>query len=115
LTAFAGDPAKVSEVFRTPDVQAAVFFAFIILTDPPTSPTRYPDQILCGLIVAVVSYAIFEWVGVVYYLLAGVLTGNVWEAWRRVHRRTGKTFPDGIGIFLREMTPWRITSRPLAR
>lgn len=114
VTAFVSDPARVSEVFRTPDLQAALFFAFIILTDPPTSPTKYPDQILCGLITAVISYAVFEWIGAVYYLLAGVLAANVWEAWRRVSRRTGHTFPRGIGVFLLEMTPWRITHRSVA-
>jgi Na+-translocating ferredoxin:NAD+ oxidoreductase RnfD subunit len=110
LTAFFGDPGRVSEVFRTPDAQASIFFAFIILTDPPTSPTKYPDQLWCGLITAAASYAIFRWVGAVYYLLAGVLLANVWEAWRRVSRRTGHTFPRGMGVFLLEMTPWRQTS-----
>jgi hypothetical protein len=43
---------------------------------------------------------------VVYYLLAGVLAGNVWEAWRRVNRRTGSTFPRGLGAFLYEISPW---------
>ena len=38
----------------------------------------------CGVIVAAISYAVYEWVGAAYYLLAGVLVGNVWEAWRRV-------------------------------
>lgn len=82
-TAFVSDPAWVSEVFRTPDVQAVLYFAFFILTDPPTSPVTYRDQLVFALIVAVTSYAIFEWMGAVYYLLAGVLVGNVWEAWRR--------------------------------
>jgi Na+-translocating ferredoxin:NAD+ oxidoreductase RnfD subunit len=84
VTAFVGDPGWVSEVFRTPDLQAVLFFAFFILTDPPTSPVKYPDQLVCGAIVAIVSYAIFEWMGAVSYLLAGVLVGNAWEAWRRV-------------------------------
>ena len=84
LTAFLGDPSGVAEVFRTPDLQAVLFFAFFILTDPPTSPVKYRDQLLCGVIVAAVSYAAYEWVGAAYYLLAGVLVGNVWEAWRRV-------------------------------
>ena len=88
MTAYAADPRWVSEIFRAPDLEAALFFAFIILTDPPTSPAKYPDQIVCGLIVAAVSYATFEWAGVVYYLLAGVLVGNVWEAWRRTTRRS---------------------------
>ncbi len=108
VTAFVSDPLAVAEIFRTPDVEAALYFAFIILTDPPTSPAKYPDQIVYGLIVAVVSYAFFELAGVVYYLLAGVLVGNVWEAWRRVNRRTGDTFPTGLGAFLREISPWRI-------
>lgn len=107
VTSFVGDPRWVSEIYRSPDLEAALFFAFIILTDPPTSPAKYPDQIVCGVLVAAVSFAFFEWAGVVYYLLAGVLVGNVWEAWRRVHRRSIHTFPRGIGPFLREIGPWR--------
>jgi Na+-translocating ferredoxin:NAD+ oxidoreductase RnfD subunit len=106
LTAFVGDPRMVSEVFRPPDLEAVLFFAFIILTDPPTSPAKYPDQVVCGVMVAAVSYIVFEWWGVVYYLLAGVLVGNLWEAWRRASRRSGYTFPIGIGTFLREIRPW---------
>jgi len=83
LAAYLSDPAKVSEIFRAPDLQAVLFFAFFILTDPPTSPVKYPDQLVCGVIVALVSFAIFEWVGAAYYLLAGVLVGNIWEAWHR--------------------------------
>lgn len=81
--AFAGDPARVAEAFITPDLQAALFFAFFILTDPPTSPTRPRDQVLCGVVVAVVSVATYLVLGVVFYLLAGVLAGNAHEAWRR--------------------------------
>jgi len=107
VTSFVTNPLSVAEIFRTPDIEAALYFAFIILTDPPTSPAKYPDQIVCGVIVAVVSYAFFQWAGVVYYLLAGVLAGNVWEAWRRTNRRTGYTFPKGLGAFLLEISPWR--------
>lgn len=106
VTAFVSSPLAVAEIFRTPDAEAALYFAFIILTDPPTSPAKYPDQIVCGLIVAAVSYVFFEWAGVVYYLLAGVLAGNVWEAWRRSTRRSGTTFPRSLGAFLREIGPW---------
>jgi Na+-translocating ferredoxin:NAD+ oxidoreductase RnfD subunit len=115
VTAFVSDPAWVSEVFRAPDLEAVLFFAFFILTDPPTSPIRYADQLLFAVLVAVVSFAIFEWLGAVYYLLAGVLVGNLWEAWRRVNRRTGHSFPRGVGGFLREITPWRAErpTRPL--
>ncbi|MDR3703196.1 MAG: RnfABCDGE type electron transport complex subunit D [Candidatus Sulfopaludibacter sp.] len=107
VTAFAGNPQWVAEIFRPPDIEAALFFAFLILTDPPTSPAKYPDQMVCGAIVAIVAYAFFEWAGEVYDLLAGVLAGNVWEAWRRVSRRSGDTFPRGLGAFVREITPWR--------
>ena len=106
-TAFISDPGWVAEVFRAPDLQAVVFFALFILTDPPTSPVKYRDQIVFAVIVAIASYAIFEWLGAVYYLLAGVLIGNVWEGWRRVQQRAGHTFPGGIPEFVREISPWR--------
>ena len=83
LTSFLGDAGKVAEMFRAPDLHAVLFFALFILTDPPTSPVRYPDQIVCAVLVALASYATFEWVGAAYYLLAGVLVGNIWEAWHR--------------------------------
>jgi hypothetical protein len=107
ITAFVSDPVHVAEIFRAPDLQAVVFFACFILTDPPTSPVKYHDQMMCGVIVAVASYVVFEWIGAVHFLLAGVLVGNVWEAWRRVARRTGAAFPGGLMAFLVELSPWR--------
>ena len=83
LTAWFSDPRMVSELYRSPDLQAVLFFAFFILTDPPTSPVRYGGQIICGILVAVASYLFFERVGAAYFLLAGVLVGNVFEASRR--------------------------------
>ena len=101
ITAYFGDAREFSEIFRPPDLQAAVFFAFFILTDPPTSPVKYADQLVCGVIVAVASYAIFELVGAAYYLLAGVLVGNFWEAWRRRHlfqRRLASSDGSDLGV-----------------
>jgi enediyne biosynthesis protein E5 len=83
LTAFLRDPVTVAEIFRAPDLHAVLFFAFFILTDPPTSPVKYRDQLFCGALVAITGYLAFEWIGAVYYLLAGVLIGNIWEAWHR--------------------------------
>ena len=83
LTAFAGDPSRVMELFRAPDVHAALFFAFFMISDPPTSSARHRDQLIYGVIVAVVSYAVFELVGAAYFLLAGLLVANVWEGWRK--------------------------------
>jgi len=99
ITSFFGNPRVVAEIYRTPDIQAALFFAFFILTDPPTSPVRHLPQIVCGVIVGVVAYAFFEFVGAVYYLLAGVLVGNVYEAWRRWSARA-RTRRDGAGAVL---------------
>lgn len=104
-TAFLGDTQKMAEIFRAPDAQMALYFAFIILTDPPTSPAKYPDQLVMGAIVAVVGYAVFQWFGVVYFLLAGVLVGNVWEAWRRATRRSALGFGGKLAGFLREVSP----------
>jgi Na+-translocating ferredoxin:NAD+ oxidoreductase RnfD subunit len=91
VTAFVGDPAHVVAVYRAPDLHAALFFAFFMVTDPPTSPPKPHDQIVFGAITAVVAYASFELVGAAYFLLAGLLAANVWEAarkWRtrRAHR-----------------------------
>jgi Na+-translocating ferredoxin:NAD+ oxidoreductase RnfD subunit len=88
ITAFVGDPRRVAEIFRSPDVNAALFFAFFILTDPPTSPVKYRDQIACGVLVAAVGYGVFQIIGAAHYLLSGVLAGNVWEMWRRRRLRT---------------------------
>jgi Na+-translocating ferredoxin:NAD+ oxidoreductase RnfD subunit len=88
IAAFVGEPRHVVEIFRAPDLHAVLFFAFFILTDPPTSPVKYRDQIVCAALVALVSFVVFETVGAAYYLLAGVLVGNVWEAWRRIQARS---------------------------
>lgn len=78
------DSAAVAETFRTPDLQAALFFAFFMLDDPPTSPVRDEDQIVFGIIVATVAYFIFLRFGGVYFLPAGLLAGNLWESGRRL-------------------------------
>jgi Na+-translocating ferredoxin:NAD+ oxidoreductase RnfD subunit len=87
-TAFFGDSRHVAEIFRSPDIDAVIYFTLVILTDPPTSPAKYSGQWFFGLITAVVSYAVFMVFGVVYFLLAGVLAANVWEARRRVRQRS---------------------------
>jgi Na+-translocating ferredoxin:NAD+ oxidoreductase RnfD subunit len=84
---FVGDPSQIAEVFRVPDVNAALFFAFFMLDDPPTSPVRYDDQVRFGLIVGACSFLGFVFLGGVYYLPLGLLFGNAWEAYRRVASR----------------------------
>ncbi len=83
VASFLGKPVDVAEVFRTPDLQATLFFAFFMVDDPPTCPARYEDQIPFGVIVAVASFLIFIVVGAVYFLPAGLLVANAWESGRR--------------------------------
>jgi Na+-translocating ferredoxin:NAD+ oxidoreductase RnfD subunit len=83
VASFLGKPIDVAEIFRTPDLQATLFFAFFMVDDPPTCPARYEDQIPFGLIVAVASFIIFIVVGAVYFLPAGLLVANAWESGRR--------------------------------
>lgn len=106
-TAFLGDSRHVAEIFRSPDIDAVIYFTLVILTDPPTSPAKYQGQWIFGIITAVASYTVFMTFGVAYFLLAGVLAGNIWEAWQRVHRRSQHEFPRKVAIFLREISPLR--------
>jgi len=87
ISAFAGDPRRVAELYRAPDLHAALYFAFFMVTDPPTSPPKHRDQLVFGAIVAAASYAVFELVGAAYFLLAGLLVANAWEGWRRARAR----------------------------
>ena len=53
--ASAYNPHGVAEMFRDPFLQAALFLAFFMLTDPPTSPNRYVDQFWFGLLAALTA------------------------------------------------------------
>lgn len=85
--AFIGDPGKVAAIFRSSDLHAALFCAFFMVTDPPTSPAREREQVLFGIITGAVGFAAFELVGAVYFLFTGLLAANAWEAWRRQRAR----------------------------
>jgi Na+-translocating ferredoxin:NAD+ oxidoreductase RnfD subunit len=106
-TAFLGDARHVAEIFRSPDIDAVLYFTLVILTDPPTSPPKYQGQWVFGIIAAMSSYAVFMAFGVAYFMLAGVLVGNVWEAWQRVHKRSRQEFAGKLATFLREISPLR--------
>ena len=55
-----------------------------MLDDPPTSPVRYEDQIVFGLIAAAVAYFLLMQFGGIYFLPAGLLVANVWDSGRRL-------------------------------
>jgi len=77
----------VAEMFRSPFVQSALFLAFFMLTDPPTSPNRMRDQVVYGIVAALVAF-VSQLAGAgQVYLLLGVLAANVWLAVRRWTQR----------------------------
>ncbi|WP_339063020.1 RnfABCDGE type electron transport complex subunit D [Tepidibacillus marianensis] len=51
---------NVGDLLRVPYINSTLFLAFFMLTDPPTSPAKYKDQVLFGIIVALIS--IFDYV-----------------------------------------------------
>jgi Na+-translocating ferredoxin:NAD+ oxidoreductase RnfD subunit len=85
--AYVGNPGHVAALYRAPDLHAALFFAFFMVTDPPTSPPKHRQQLVFGAITAVVAFAVFQLLGWVYFLLAGLLVANGWEAARRMQAR----------------------------
>ena len=80
-------------MYGAPFVQATLFLALFMLTDPPTSPSRYPDQIAIGALSAVVACTAQLLGAGQAYLLVGVLAGNLVLAARRwmFSRTTGAT------------------------
>ena len=83
IAAFVSDPIEVAEIFRTPDANAALFFAGFMLTDPPTSPTKGRDQVIYAGIVALASVALYLLFGALWFLPGGLLLGNLWGAAQR--------------------------------
>ncbi|MDA8442196.1 MAG: RnfABCDGE type electron transport complex subunit D [Peptococcaceae bacterium] len=70
------------DILRNPFINSALFLAFFMVTDPPTSPGKYPDQMLFGVIIAVSTLAIYWKYGGLAFLPAGLLVANVWNAVR---------------------------------
>jgi Na+-translocating ferredoxin:NAD+ oxidoreductase RnfD subunit len=78
-----------AEMFRPPFLQAGLFFALYMLTDPPTSPNLYPQQLWFGAVAAVGAFvATLSGAGQLY-LLAALLGANGWLAAERIGNRRG--------------------------
>jgi Na+-translocating ferredoxin:NAD+ oxidoreductase RnfD subunit len=88
-----GTPHAVAEMFREPFVQASLFLAFFMLTDPPTSPNRYGDQIWFGALTALCAGLAQLWGAGQVYLLLGLLFANAALAVVRWWRRRAVTSP----------------------
>jgi Na+-translocating ferredoxin:NAD+ oxidoreductase RnfD subunit len=84
-----GNPQGVAEMFREPFLQASLFLAFFMLTDPPTSPNRYTDQFWFGLVAALGAGLAQVFGAGQVYLLVGVLVANAVLAVVRYARRRG--------------------------
>jgi Na+-translocating ferredoxin:NAD+ oxidoreductase RnfD subunit len=82
--ALPGENTHLAQFYRDPFVGAALFFAFFMLTDPPTSPVRLREQLIFGAGVAVLAVTIELSRDMLAYLFLGLLIGNAWWAWRRV-------------------------------
>jgi Na+-translocating ferredoxin:NAD+ oxidoreductase RnfD subunit len=74
--------AGVGDLFRTPFINSALFLAFFMVTDPPTSPGKYKSQVVFGTLAAVASVADYLWLHDLGYLLTGLLVANVYNAIR---------------------------------
>ncbi|MCL6452697.1 MAG: RnfABCDGE type electron transport complex subunit D [Alicyclobacillus sp.] len=90
------------DALRIPLVNAALFMAFFMLTDPPTSPGTYGDQVTFSVVAAVISVGVYLAVGGLAYLLIGLLAANTWQAVRAARakrRQTGHRPNDGPRTF----------------
>jgi Na+-translocating ferredoxin:NAD+ oxidoreductase RnfD subunit len=101
-----GNPTGVAEMFREPFLQAALFLAFFMLTDPPTSPNRYGDQFWFGVLAALSAGAAQLLGAGQVFLLVGVLVSNATLAVVRYWRRRNA---------VSEVTPARGSQNPCER
>jgi Na+-translocating ferredoxin:NAD+ oxidoreductase RnfD subunit len=71
-----GDAA---DALRPPFINATVFFCLFMLTDPPTSPAKFKNQILFGVISAISGIVVYGMLGGLTYLFFGVFMGNLYN------------------------------------
>ncbi len=67
------------DAFRPPFINSALFFGLFMLTDPPGSPAKTRDQIIFGMITAIVGGIIYAKYGGLMYLFIGLLVGNLFH------------------------------------
>lgn len=85
---FTGAASRVAEAYHAPFVNAVLFAAFVMLTDPPTSPGRRTEQYTYGIIAAATSVVCVVTVHELYFLPLGLLVGNGWLAALRLRQRS---------------------------
>jgi Na+-translocating ferredoxin:NAD+ oxidoreductase RnfD subunit len=77
------DAVTAAELLRAPFLQATLFLALFMLTDPPTAPARYSEQLTIGALAAAASLVAQLLGAGQAYLLVGLLVGNITLAARR--------------------------------
>ena len=87
IASFTGANAQVAQVFRAPDINALVFFAALMLTDPPSSPAKREDQIWFGSLAGALAVLIFLSTGVQWFIFGGLPVANLVESLRRIGAR----------------------------
>ena len=70
---------NAADAFRPPFINATLFFAFFMLTDPPTSPAKNKNQVIFGILSAVTGVLIYGMFGGLTYLFIGLFMGNVYS------------------------------------
>jgi Na+-translocating ferredoxin:NAD+ oxidoreductase RnfD subunit len=73
---------NISDALQPPFINATIFFAFLMLTDPPTSPAKVKDQIIFGILTAAVGSVIYGYFGGLMYFFIGLLVGNFYHLLR---------------------------------
>lgn len=73
---------EAADAFRPPFINASLFFALFMLTDPPTSPVSNKDQMIFGLLSAIVGVVIYGFFGGLMYLFIGLLISNAYHVVR---------------------------------
>ncbi|MEC0183706.1 RnfABCDGE type electron transport complex subunit D [Paenibacillus peoriae] len=71
-----------SDALRPPFVNAALFFGFFMLTDLPTTPAKVKDQIIFGILAALVGVAVYDLFGGLMYLFIGLLLANLYHVFK---------------------------------
>ncbi|NOU68640.1 hypothetical protein GC096_31900 [Paenibacillus sp. LMG 31461] len=73
---------EAADAFRPPFINASLFFALFMLTDPPTSPVSNKEQVVFGLLSATVGVVIYGFFGGLMYLFIGLLISNAYHVVR---------------------------------
>jgi len=68
-----------SDALRSPFINATLFFAFFMLTDPPTTPAKDKEQFIFGILSAVMGAVVYGIFGGLMYLFIGLLVGNLYQ------------------------------------